>query len=400
MKHILFLAIPLAVLTLLAQQGPAPPLTAGSVSDLAMRNITGTFTSGRIADVAVDPRNRSVWYVATASGGLWKTTNRGLRFQPVFDAGGSYSLGCVTVDPKNPDTVWLGTGENQAQRAIGYGDGVYKSTDAGKTWRNMGLANSEHIGKIWVDPRNANVVWVAAQGPLFSPGGDRGLFKTTDGGQTWMAMLTVSENTGVTDFDVDPRNPDIMYAAAYQRRRTTSIVIAGGPESALYKTADAGAHWTKLTEGIPTVDKGRIALAVSPQKPDVVYATITTNSANKLSGWYRSEDAGGHWVKLSDFIVQDPEYYGEIFADPFKFDRVYAMDMAVRVTEDGGKTVTPAGWGVHADNHSLTFDPTDRTSTIFRSPSSTGCRWTMPCPSTTSTVGRRTTAARAFRRAP
>jgi len=359
MKRILLLAIPLAVLTLLAQQGSAPRLTAESVSDLAMRNITGTFTSGRIADVAVDPRNRSVWYVATASGGLWKTTNRGLNFQPIFDDGGSYSLGCVTVDPKNPDTVWLGTGENQAQRAIGYGDGIYKSTDAGKTWKNMGLPNSEHIAKIWVDPRNSNVVWVAAQGPLFSPGGDRGLYKTNDGGQTWKAMLTIGENTGVTDFDVDPRNPDIMYAAAYQRRRHTSIIIAGGPESALYKTTDAGAHWTKLTEGIPTVDKGRIALAVSPQKPDVVYATVTTNSANKQTGWYRSEDAGGHWVKSSGFIVQDPEYYGEIYADPFLFDRVYAMDVAVRVTEDGGKTVTAAGWQVHSDNHSLTFDPTD-----------------------------------------
>lgn len=359
MKRLLLFTLPVVVLTLLAQQGAAPRLTSDTVNDLTVRNIPGTFSSGRIADVAVDPRNRSVWYVATASGGLWKTTNHGVSFQPIFDDGGSYSLGCVTVDPKNPDTVWLGTGENQAQRAIGYGDGIYKSTDAGKTWKNMGLPNSEHIGKIWVDPRNTNVVWVASQGPLFSPGVDRGLYKTTDGGVTWKPSLTISENTGVTDFDFDPRNPDIMYAAAYQRRRTTSIIVAGGPESAIYKSTDAGAHWTKLTEGIPTVDKGRIALAVSPQKPEVVYATITTNSANKQTGWYRSEDAGAHWGKLNDFVVQDPEYYGEIFADPFKFDRVYAMDMAVRVTEDGGKTITAAGWQVHADNHSLTFDPTD-----------------------------------------
>ena len=357
MKRLLLLVLP--VLTLLAQQGSAPPLTADTVAGLAMRNIPGTFSSGRIADVAIDPRNRSVWYVATASGGLWKTTNHGISFDPIFDNGGSYSLGCVTVDPKNPDTVWLGTGENQAQRAIGYGDGIYKSTDAGKTWKNMGLPNSEHIGKIWVDPRNPDTVWVAAQGPLFSPGGDRGLFKTTDGGQTWKPSLTISPDTGVTDFDVDPRNPDIMYAAAYQRRRTTSIIVAGGPESAIYKSTDAGAHWTRLTEGIPTVDKGRIALAVSPQKPDTVYATITTNQQNKLTGMYRSDDAGAHWAKLNDFIVQDPEYYGEIFADPFKEGRVYLMDMAVRVSEDYGKTITAAGWQVHADNHSLTFDPTD-----------------------------------------
>jgi photosystem II stability/assembly factor-like uncharacterized protein len=359
MKRILSLTIPLAVVSLLAQQGSSPRLTAELVGELTMRNITGTFSSGRIADVAVDPRNRSIWYVATASGGLWKTVNRGLTFQPIFDDGGSYSLGCVALDPKNPDIVWLGTGENQAQRAIGYGDGIYKSTDAGKTWKNVGLPNSEHIGKIWVDPRNTNVVWVAAQGPLFSPGGDRGLYKTTDGGATWKPSLTITENTGVTDFDVDPRNPDIIYAAAYQRRRTTSIVVAGGPDSGIFKSTDAGAHWTKLTEGIPTVDKGRIALAVSPQKPDTVYATITTNKENKLTGMYRSDDAGAHWAKLNDFVVQDPEYYGEIFADPFKEGRVYLMDMAVRVSEDYGKTITAAGWQVHSDNHSLTFDPAD-----------------------------------------
>ena len=354
MKRALFLITPL----LLAQQS-APRLTSDTVKDLPVRNIMGTFSSGRIADIAVDPRNRSVWYIATASGGLWKTTNHGLNFQPIFDNGGSYSLGCVTVDPRDSDVVWLGAGKNQAQRAIGYGDGIYKSTDAGRTWKNMGLPNSEHIGKIWIDPRNSSVVWVASQGPLFGPGGDRGLYKTTDAGATWKPSLTVSENTGITDFDVDPRNPDIMYAAAYQRRRHTSIVVAGGPESAIYKTTDAGAHWNKLTEGIPTVDKGRIALAVSPQKPDVVYATVTTSALNKQSGFYRSDDAGAHWTMTAAFIVQDPEYYGEIFADPSQYDRVYLMDMAVRITTDGGKTIQPAGWQVHSDNHALAFDPTD-----------------------------------------
>jgi photosystem II stability/assembly factor-like uncharacterized protein len=360
MKRTLF---SLAVAAILLAQQPAPRLTprltSDLVKDLAVRNIQGTFSGGRIADIAVDPRNRSVWYVATASGGLWKTSNHGLNFQPIFDDGGSYSLGCVAIDPKNSDVVWLGTGENQAQRAIGYGDGIYKSADAGRTWKNMGLPNSEHIAKIWIDPRNSNVVWVASQGPLFSPGGDRGLYQTTDGGATWKASLAISENTGITDFDVDPRNPDIMYAAAYQRRRHTSIIIAGGPESAIYKTTDAGVHWNKLTDGIPTVDKGRIALAVSPQKPDVVYATITTNRQNKLSGFYRSDDAGAHWTMTAPFIVQDPEYYGEIYADPFQYDRVYLMDAAVRVTSDGGKTVQAAGWQIHSDNHALAFDPTD-----------------------------------------
>ncbi len=359
-RFVVFTAALAAIGLSLAQQQPAAPrLTADTIREFSMRNLAGTFKSGRIADIAVDPRNRSVWYIATASGGLWKTVNRGLTFAPIFDEGGSYSLGCVTLDPKNPDIVWLGTGENQAQRAIGWGDGLYKSMDAGKTWKMVGLPNSEHIGKIWVDPRNSSVVFVAAQGPLFGPGGDRGLYKTTDGGATWKPVLQITENTGVTDFDVDPRNPDIMYAAAYQRRRNTSVVVAGGPDSGIFKTTDAGAHWAKLTEGIPTVDKGRIALAVSPLKPDVVYATITTNAQNKLSGFYRTEDAGAHWTFMAPFIVQDPEYYGEIYADPFKFDRVYAMDMAIRVTEDGGKTVTAAGWQIHPDNHALTFDPTD-----------------------------------------
>jgi hypothetical protein len=342
-----------------AQPASAPRLTPELFHEIQMRNISGTFTSGRIADVAVDPHNRDIWYVATASGGLWKTTNRGITFNPIFDNGGSYSLGCVTVDPNNPDTVWLGTGENQAQRAIGYGDGIYKSTDAGRTWKNMGLKNSEHIAKILIDKRDSKVMWVAVQGPLFASGGDRGLYKTTDGGQTWRAVLQISENTGITDIDIDPRNPDVIYAAAYQRRRNTSVVVAGGPEAGIFKTGDGGAHWTQLKDGLPTVDMGRIALAISPQKPDVVYAFIMTAKVNKMSGYYRSDDAGAHFARGAFFEVQDPEYYGEIFADPSQYDRVYGMDINVFVTEDGGKTIQRAGWGVHSDNHALVFDPAD-----------------------------------------
>ena len=342
-----------------AQPAPAPRFTPELFHEIQMRNISGTFTSGRIADVAVDPHNRDIWYVATASGGLWKTTNRGITFNPIFDNGGSYSLGCVTVDPNNPDTVWLGTGENQAQRAIGYGDGIYKSTDAGRTWKNMGLRNSEHIAKILIDKRDSKVIWVAAQGPLFAPGGDRGLYKTTDGGQTWKPILQISENTGVTDIDIDPRNPDVIYAAAYQRRRNTSVIVSGGPEAGIFKTTDGGAHWTQLKDGLPAVDMGRIALAISPQKPDVVYAFIMTAKVNKMSGYYRSDDAGAHFARGAAFEVQDPEYYGEIFADPSQYDRVYGMDINVFVTEDGGKTVQRAGWGVHSDNHALVFDPAD-----------------------------------------
>jgi photosystem II stability/assembly factor-like uncharacterized protein len=376
MKRILFFAASAAALSLgllLAQQAQAPRLAADTFHEIAMRNIPGTFSSGRIADVAVDPKNRDIWYVATASGGLWKTTDRGVSFQPIFDDAGSYSLGCVTVDPKNPDVVWLGTGENQSQRAIGWGDGIYKSTDAGKTWKNVGLKNSQHIAKILIDPRDSNVVYVASQGPLFSPGGDRGLYKTADGGATWKPILEITENTGITDIDIDPRNPDVMYAAAYQRRRNTSVVVAGGPDAGIFKTTDGGKTWKKLTEGLPTVDMGRIALAVSPQKPDVVYALIMTARANKMSGYYRSEDGGQHWTRGAYKEVQDPEYYGEIFADPFQFDRVYAMNETVFLTEDGGKTVQNAfgggggggrGMGLHSDNHALVFDPTDENHLI------------------------------------
>jgi photosystem II stability/assembly factor-like uncharacterized protein len=361
MKRILLPVSLAALLSLgltLAQQSGSP-MTAETFKALELRNISGTFSSGRIADVAVNPRNRSIWYVATASGGLWKTVNHGLTFQPVFDDYGSYSLGCVTVDPGNPDTVWLGTGENQAQRAIGYGDGVYKSTDGGKSWKNMGLPNSEHIAKILIDPRNSNTVYVASQGPLFSAGGDRGLYKTTDGGITWKPLLQVSENTGITDFDIDPRSPGVMYAAAYQRRRNTSVIVAGGPESGIYKSTDGGAHWNRINQGLPAGDKGRIALAVSPQKSNVVYATVSVHRADQKTEFYRSEDAGAHWSHMGDWSLQDPEYYGEIYADPFEFDHVYIMDTAVRLTTDGGKTIATPGFQIHSDNHSLTFDPTD-----------------------------------------
>ncbi|HSN88145.1 MAG TPA: glycosyl hydrolase, partial [Thermoanaerobaculia bacterium] len=194
-------------------------MTAGTFAGLELRGIGPALTSGRIGDIAVDPTKPSTWYVAVASGGVWKTTNAGNTFTPIFDGQPVFSIGCVTVDPKNPLVVWVGTGENNSQRSVSYGDGVYRSEDGGKSWTRMGLEKSEHIGRILVDPRDSSTVFVAAQGPLWAPGGDRGLYKTTDGGKTWKAVLTVSENTGVTDVVFDPENPDILYAAAWQRRR-------------------------------------------------------------------------------------------------------------------------------------------------------------------------------------
>ena len=355
----------LAASTAAAQRGrggpPASPPLAPTADDplaaLRFRSVGPAFTSGRHADMAVDPKNRHVWYVAMAAGGLWKTTNSGLTFTPVFDNYGAYSMCCVLVDPKNSNVVWLATGENTNLRSATAGEGVFKSTDAGATWKRVGLEHSEKIGKMAIDPRNPDVVFVAAQGPLWSSGGDRGLYKTTDGGQTWKRVLEISENTGVTDVVLDPRNPDVVYAASYQRRRHAGMLIGGGPEGAIYKSTDAGTTFKKLTNGLPTVDIGRIALAVSPQNPDVVYASITAQG--KESGFFRSADRGETWVKESNWNTNDPQYYGELFPDPFHFDRVCALATVNACTNDGGKTFTPLQWSVHVDNHHIGFDPAD-----------------------------------------
>ncbi len=290
------------------------PMKSETFAGLAWRGIGPALMSGRVADIAVHPTERATWVIAVASGGLWRTENSGTTWTPVADDAGSYSWGCVTWDAKNPQTVWAGSGENNSQRSVGYGDGVYKSIDGGRTFKNAGLKDSEHIGKILVDPRDSNVVYVAAQGPLWKDGGDRGLYKTTDGGKTWKVVLTISDKTGVTDAVFDPRNPDVLYAAAYQRRRHVWTLINGGPEGAIYKSTDAGASWTKLEKGLPAGDVGRIGLAISPANPDLVYATI--EAAGDDSGFYRSLDAGATWEKRSDTIAGGPQYYQEIFVDP------------------------------------------------------------------------------------
>src|SRR5262245_60485257 len=312
--QIIILAMIAGTSAAVAANPPAatPALTTSAALGLTLRNIGPASTPGRVADIAVDSRNRNIWYVATASSGLWKTQNRGISWKPIFDDHGSYSLGCVSLDPNNPDIVWLGTGENQALRSVSFGDGVYKSADGGRTWKNMGMRNSEHIGKILIDPHNSDIVFVACQGPLWAPGGDRGLYKTTDGGRTWQPVLQISENTGVSDIVFDPRDSNAIYAAAYQRRRNVGVLVGGGPEGGIFKSEDGGTNWKKLTTGIPAVDLGRIALAVSPQNPDVVYAHIT--ASGREGGFFRSADCGQTWVRQSDYRVVDPQYSGEIYA--------------------------------------------------------------------------------------
>ncbi|GAB5550940.1 MAG: hypothetical protein Sapg2KO_05310 [Saprospiraceae bacterium] len=334
-------------------------LVEQTLSQVPFRNLGPAFMSGRISDIAKDPKNLSTWYVAAASGNLWKTTNNGTTWKPIFDDYGSFSLGCITIDPKNSNILWLGTGENQSQRSVSWGDGIYKSLDAGKTWKNMGLKTSEHLSKILVHPQNSNVVYVAAQGPLWAEGGQRGVFKTTDGGQTWTCILKLSENTGVSDLVFDSINPEIIYAASYQRRRHVGILVAGGPESRIYKTNNGGANWEKLSNGLPSGDLGRIALAVSPQKNNVVYALIAGSSKSK-SGFYRSNDFGESWTKKNDYIVVDPQYYGKLFVDPHRFDHVYAVDVMIHYTTNGGGSFERLNSRFkHVDNHTIVFDPLD-----------------------------------------
>ncbi len=333
------------------------PWSSATWSGLRFRSIGPALTSGRVSDLAVDPAKPSRWYVAAASGGVWKTENAGTSWTPIFDTETSFSIGCVTLDPSNPLTVWVGTGENKSQRSVWYGDGVYRSDDGGKSWRNLGLKASEHIGKILVHPKDSNIVFVAAQGPLWSAGGDRGLYKTTDGGKTWKAVLTVSEHTGATDVVMDPRNPNVLLAATHQRRRHVWTLINGGPESAIYKSTDGGDTWRKITRGLPTEDMGRIGLAISPADPYVVYATI--EAANDAQGMFRSTDGGETWEKRSSYVAQGM-YYGEIFADPKNRDRVYAVDVLNQVSDDGARTWRPVGESSkHVDNHVIWIDPTD-----------------------------------------
>ena len=327
-------------------------------SGLKFRSIGPAVTSGRVVDFAVDPNQPKIYFVAAACGGVWKTSNAGISYEPVFEGQGSYSIGCVEIDPTNSNVVWVGSGENNNQRSVAYGDGIYKSEDGGKSWKNMGLKNSEHIGMIAIDPKNSSTVYVAAYGPLWSPGGDRGIYKTTDGGKSWKQILNVSENTGFNEIHIDSRNSNLLYACAHQRRRQVYTYLNGGPESNLYRSTDGGTTWDTLTNGLPTdVDRGRIGLAISPVNPDILYAII--EAGDKKGGVYRSVDRGASWEKRCDNTTAG-NYYQEIFCDPVDVDKVYYVDFWVMISLDGGKTFRKIGEKYkHVDNHALWIDPAD-----------------------------------------
>ncbi len=328
---------------------------AGTVSALKFRSIGPALTSGRVADLAIHPDNKDVWYVAAASGGVWVTRNHGTTFSPIFDGYGSYSIGCVRIAPSNPKTIWVGTGENNNQRSVSYGDGVYKSVDGGKTFVNMGLKQSEHIGTIVIHPKNENILWVAAYGPLWSSGGERGVYKSVDGGKTWKRTLFVSENTGIAEVQIDPIHPDILYASAHQRRRHEWTYIGGGPESTVYKSVDGGESWQEVSSGLPKGDMGRVGLAVSPSDPTWVYAIV--EARYDKGGVYLSTNRGETWNKQGNYSTSG-NYYQEIFCDPLNKKKVFVMDTYMHHSEDAGLTFKPTGEShKHVDNHVIWIDP-------------------------------------------
>ncbi|MBO6573862.1 MAG: hypothetical protein JJ896_00475 [Rhodothermales bacterium] len=351
-------ALLLALFLVLPTSAQDDPLDGLGLNALSMRNVGPAFTSGRIADIAVHPEHIGTWYVAVGSGGVWKTENWGTTWTSVFDGQGSYSIGCLTLDPNNPDRIWVGTGENVGGRHVAYGDGIYLSNDGGRTWTNKGLPDSEHLSKIIVHPDDPNTVWVASQGPLWAPGGERGVYKTTDGGDTWTRTLGDDEWVGATDLLIDPRDPDVLYAATWQRHRNVASYMGGGPGTGVHKSTDGGETWTELTRGLPGGNMGKIGLAMSYHDPDQLWAAIELD--HTTGGVFMTTDRGASWRKMSDAVAgaTGPHYYQEIFASPHHEGRLFLMDASLQMSEDYGATFTRVNRrNKHGDNHAIAFLP-------------------------------------------
>lgn len=329
-------------------------------SGLKFRSIGPALMSGRISDIVIHPENENLWYVTAGSGGVWKTENSGTTWKSIFDGQQSYSIGCISLDPQNPNIIWVGTGENVGGRHVAYGDGIYKSEDGGSSWKNMGLKKSEHLSKIIIHPNNSDIIWVASQGPLWSKGGERGVYKSIDGGKSWQQTLGDSEWVGATDLLIDPRNSDLLYAATWQRHRTVAGYLGGGPGTAIYKSNDGGDNWVKLKKGLPKSNMGKIGLVMSPQQPDVIYAAIELD--RRTGGVYKSENQGASWTKMSDAVAggTGPHYYQELYASPHNYDEIYLADNYMQVSFDGGKTFGRMNeTEKHVDNHAVAFKNSD-----------------------------------------
>ncbi|MEO1323370.1 MAG: glycosyl hydrolase [Pseudomonadota bacterium] len=344
------------------------PLSSATFDAFNLRNIGPAFMSGRIGDILIVPDDPATWYVAVGSGGVWKTENAGTTWTSLFDGQGSYSIGSLGADPSDPNRIWVGTGENHGGRHNGFGDGIYKSDDGGATWEKKGLEASEHISKIIVHPDDSDTLWVASQGPLWSAGGERGIFKSTDGGETWINTLASGEYTGATDLVIDPRNPDRLYAAMWQHHRTVAAYVGGGPESGLWKSEDGGETWTELTTGLPDGNMGKIGLAISPIEPDVLYAAIELDL--REGGVWKSVDRGASWDKMSDTVSggTGPHYYQELYASPHYFDRIYLVSNTTQISNDGGSTWSDLNNEYkHVDDHAIAFRPDDSEYILFGS---------------------------------
>ena len=351
---------------MIAQDNKEKSVIENALDGFKFRSIGPAFMSGRIADIAIDHNNENVWYVAVGSGGLWKTTNSGTTWTPLTDKESFYSTGCVTIDPHNNEKIWLGTGENVGGRHVGIGHGLFVSEDGGKTWKNSGLKKSEHISKIIVHPKDPNTIWVAVQGPLWSPGGERGLYKSIDGGKTWENTLNINQWTGVTDLVIDASNPAILYAASWQRHRNVAAYMGGGPGTSLHKSTDGGNNWFKIDNGLPKSNMGKIGLAISPMKSNVLYAAIELD--HRKGAVYKSTNSGGSWTKMSDAVSggTGPHYYQELVASPHQFDKIFLMNVRALVSEDGGKTFyTMKEQNKHSDNHALVFKAKDPNYLLF-----------------------------------
>ena len=360
-RRILALALTFTLVTnLFSQEKNKTSLIETALKGFKFRSVGPAFMSGRIADISIDPKNENTWYVAVGSGGAWKTTNAGTTWSSLTEKMPFYSTGCISVDPNNNESIWLGTGENVGGRHVGIGHGIYQSTDGGKTWKNKGLKKSEHLSKIIIHPKNSNIIWAASQGPLWSSGGDRGLFKSVDGGKSWKNTLEIDEWTGVTDIIIDPRNPDILYCASWQRHRNVASYIGGGPGTSIYKSSDGGESWSKINKGLPSLNMGKIGLAISPMNPDIIYAAVETE--RRKGAVYRSANSGGSWVKMSETVSAGtgPHYYQELVASPHKFDKIYLMNVRVLVSENGGRTFSYMKESrKHSDNHAMVFKKND-----------------------------------------
>ena len=334
------------------------PNPTDKFKNLEFRELGPATMGGRIDDFAVVESNPNIVYVGTASGGVWKTTNNGTTWEPIFDKESVSTIGDIAIAPSDPAVVWVGTGEPNNRQSSSWGDGAYKSLDGGKTWKKMGLEATRHIGRIVIHPKNPDVVYVAALGHLWGSNRDRGVYKTVDGGNTWVQVLKINEDTGVSDIAMDPESPDTLYAAAYERRRTPFGFNGGGPDSAIYKTTNGGANWKKLTKGLPYEnggDTGRIGLDIYRKDTNIVYVIVQ----HEKGGTYRSEDKGETWKKMGDTNPR-PSYYSQIRIDPNNDLRIWELGAPMFYSEDGGKTFsTQRVQKIHGDFHAMWIDPAD-----------------------------------------